>query len=63
MVKDVAEIEKEGSLEDYYLEVTSTNVTAATYKGKEEQKEKTIKDEIQKLKESKKQKRAQKKAQ
>lgn len=63
VVRDVAEVEKEKSLEDYYLEVTSTNVTASKYGGKEEEKEETLTDEIKKLKEEKKQKRATKNAQ
>lgn len=62
VVRDVAEIEKECSLEQYYLDVTSTNVQAVKYIEKETKKEETLTDEIKKIKEAKKSKRESKKA-
>ena len=53
-------IEKEGTLEDYYLKITSTDVKAAKYKDKGEQKEESGLEELARLKAEKKQKKEEK---
>lgn len=57
---NVKDVEREGTLEDYYLKITSTDVRATKYKGEEEEKEETLKEELQKRKEEKKQKKLEK---
>lgn len=58
--ENVKDIEREDSLEDYYLKITSTDVRATKFKGEEEEKEETLKEEMTRIKEEKKQKKLEK---
>ena len=61
-VEDVKDIEKEGTLEDYYLKITSTDVRAARYKDGATDREETLKEEMARLKEEKAKKKEEKNA-
>lgn len=61
-VEEVKDIEKEGTLEDYYLKITSTDVRAAKYKDGAEDREETLKEEMTRLKEEKAKKKEEKNA-
>ncbi|MBE5739009.1 MAG: ATP-binding cassette domain-containing protein [Clostridiales bacterium] len=58
--EDVKNIEKDSSLEDYYLEITSRDVRAVKYKDKDVQKEESGMEELARLKAEKKQKKEEK---
>ena len=49
-VEDVKEIEKNGTLEEYYLKITSTDVRAAKYKDGAADREETLKEELSRRK-------------
>ena len=61
-VEDVKNIEKNTTLEEYYLKITSTDVKAVKYKDASEDREETLKEEIARKKEEKAKKKEEKNA-